>query len=241
MEIYTDGIGDYTRKETNTKKRNLYSLKLKLLSNKFNKTKNENNKILKDLENSYNKLKLIEKINLTSDIEFKLYKNTERPANVTTEKTINQYRFFVTMIGIIDGILDNINHNINFELNFINPNTSDIQTNEELNKLYEQKKLFLEYRNLILNDYKQYSKNIYPEILNKVINNYPSHNYFSECFDDSFNNLYQAEFISAYTKGYSNSKNCDFIKLFTIYKNLFFELIILKIESSDKIETAKRK
>lgn len=241
MEIYTDGIGDYTRKETNTKKRNLHALKIELLSKKLKKKNIYKEEVIKILKNSCNELKLINKIKSNSNIEFTLYNNTSIPANLSKDKCINEYNFFVIIIGIIDGVLDNINHNINFELNFVDTRTSNVPTNERLEELYEQMKEFLAYRKLILTNYIEYTENIYPEIVKKSISNYPSHKYFSQCYNDSFNNSYQVEFINAYNIGYKNYNSFDFDTIYEEYLKLYVELKVLKDNLKLNEEWVKRK
>jgi len=59
MDITSDG--PMPRNISNKKKKNLYSLKLKLLTNKFNKKTKSKSIILDELKQASDKLKLIEK------------------------------------------------------------------------------------------------------------------------------------------------------------------------------------
>ena len=238
MEYISDG-GGYSKTEEN--KKNLYALKIKLLTNKFNKNKSNKNTIIKHLGDASNKLKLINKIYSNSNIEFKLYKSTNIQANLHKEKIAAQYNFFVTMIGFIDGILDNIIREINFELNFVDARTSKIPTNEELDKLYKKRDEFLEFRNLVFKDSFKYSKDTYPFCIDQAMKNYPGHKYFSQFFNDSFDNSYQVEFITAYNNGYKYHNKIDFEIVYKEYSNYLSQLFDLKEKLKNNEEKAKRK
>lgn len=248
MDFYTDG--DIHKNETENKKMNLYKLKIKLLTNKYyNDKSNVQIDIYKTFKKAIKKLKQIEKIYSNSNIEYMIYRSTSKPAFLWQEKFVNSYRFFCTMLGIIDGYLDKINRDIDFELKFVDKriNKFDPKNNMSLKSLLEAKERFLRYRDMVTYDYKEYNSSHELELMSVAIKNYPSHQYFKDCYEDIKKNFYQlnlqVELINAYNKGYTSVGKIKFNEVFEKYRELFEELLNFKKQISlneDKIKTKKR-
>lgn len=227
----------------------LFSLKKKILINKYHKISKQNiqNNILKDLTVAADNLKTIYAIEAISDIEYEIYKTTSLPAFLWQEKIINNYDFFCTILGAIDSNLDNLKERINFKLHFVDLNHINIDT-EKTNELYElqnEQKEFLTHRELIISNYKNFDTNSSPKIVKDAILNYPSHQYFNECFKDFSENSnqlkLQIEFINAYIKGYTTNNRIDFNIIFEKYKELYYELINYKHNIKANYEKQKIK
>ena len=229
MEKITCGGPSESAKEKN----NLYSLKRRLLVNKYyNKKHNTEEELLKQLKKATKNLKLIENIDSNSEIELSIYKTTSKPAFLWQEKIVNEYKLFVTMLGVIDGFIDSINRQINFDSKFDHTKA----VNAQLNELSR----FLNYRKLILSNYKCITNTKGPQIIESVIYESPSYIRFNECYKDSIKDHYQLnlqiEFINAYNNGYIKEGRIKFDRVFNKYIELYEELKEYKEQSNNTVK-----
>lgn len=231
-KIITGDCGD-----TSKEKMNLYSLRRKLLVNKYyNKKSDVGVDFLKQLKLAVTNLKSIEDIECNSDIEFNIYKQTSTPMFLWQEKIVNEYKLFVTIIGFIDGLIDNIHRRIVFEENFNNFS--------EINQLIKQKTPLLEKRKKVLEDYNNINKRKLPNFIDKILEECPSYKGFNECYEDIVKNNYQLdlqiEFINAYNFGYTKEGRVNFNYIFEEYMKLYEELVQFKNKKRDKVKKIKR-
>ncbi len=216
--LMSDGINEMPTKS----KINLYKAISQAIIKKYYANKNEVkfDNYLKDAIKNLKKINLIE---TRSNVELERYHNTTYPGFLWQEKINQKLHFFASMIGFIDGIIDNCTREINFYSHF-----EDSNSKNEITKYKENQENFLKIRNNILIDFTKRKTNSDPTILITTLETIPSHQCFSELYNDSIINEYQLnlqqELVNAYNVGYTSYCYYGLNEILNLYNTLNLEL-----------------
>lgn len=153
------------------------------------------------------------------------------------DELITSYHFFITTLGIIDGKINKLISNIDF---YSNTNISNVV--DEIESTEKAIENLLLTREIIVNNYKEYTNDKDP-IINETIANYPSYEKLNLLYDDQIEDpsSLKTEVINAYNEGYLHSKYVPTKEIIDQYNNLYNDLHNNKIKNEEKISQTKSK
>ena len=142
------------------------------------------------------------------------------------EEIIANYKFFISMIGLLEARIIGIARNIR------NNSNSSIELSNHLDNLINK-------RQKIVSHYKEQAPEQDLDIIKNIIDKPFTFEHLGDIYADleieNYKyNLHQ-EFIDAYNTGSKLSQNCDIKKIYLLYTRLYLTVTRTKVTNSEKI------
>lgn len=188
----------------------------------------ENISLVETIKKASEELKQIDAILTRSQIELHRYGHNTIPAMLWQSEIVAKFYFFVAMLGFIDARIDDANREISFLSNFFGKDDEKKEYQNLISKfLLDRKQIVDNYYSLEVDAPSRSFENV----LNQLLNQYPSYSKFTELYNDASKHLYallpQPQLVSAYNIGYINFYG-DYDEKMNIYRELYVDLMNTK-------------